>query len=91
MAKGRSVPSRTPREQAHIERRAALISGDIQQLRAWATKWRVPLIETTDESLEETMHRVRTLDDLLPRRIRQESERWLAARATPQPSEQPSE
>ena len=79
MSTGRRVASREPtsQEQEQAERRAALISGSLDQVRSWAAKWGVPLIDTSDGSLEESMHHARATDSALPAKVRLSSRAWL--------------
>ncbi len=53
MTTGRRV--RTRDERMHDERRAALLSGDVATVRAWASKWCVPSIDCDDALLLESI------------------------------------
>lgn len=53
MTTGRRV--RTRDERLRGERRAALLSGNVATVRAWASKWRVPLIDCDDALLLESI------------------------------------
>jgi hypothetical protein len=45
---GRTVPPRTPEQQAAADRIAALIVGTPAALRAYATRYQLPLIQAED-------------------------------------------
>lgn len=78
--KGRIVPARALAQQKAADRRAALLSGDLVQIRAWATQYDVPLVNPDDdELLLISMHEARVTDPTMPARIGQESQRWLDA------------
>lgn len=82
MSRGRTVPPQPPsrREQEHAERRAALLSLDPHQMRAWAERWKIPLLPTDDAGLLVSMHEARMRDVSLPADARMLSLRWLAER-----------
>lgn len=60
-------------EQMHAERRAALYSSEVAQLRAWARRW-VP------DSLLESMYAARLRDETIPAELRYASAVVLAAK-----------
>lgn len=73
-SRGRAVPepALSRRELEHLERRAALLTLDPTRIRAWAAKWRIPLLPADDEAI--------LRDPGMPPAAALASARWLAER-----------
>lgn len=76
----RTPPALTPAEQEAHDRRSALRSGDVRQMRAWAEKYGRPLLGD-DAVVEQSMHEARVLDPTMPPMARALSRRWLREHA----------
>lgn len=70
-------PALTPRELEHADRQLALLSLDPAVMRAWAERWGVPLLPSSDEDLLFSMHQAISRDTGLPMAARMLSLRWL--------------
>lgn len=77
---GRSVPKRTEAQQRTHERRAALATLNVAQLRAWAEKWGGALLGD-DQTVLQSAHEARVLDTVMSGFLRRESVRWLREHA----------
>lgn len=76
----RQAPQRSPEQQAAADRLAALVVGTPDAMRAYATKYNLPLIRTEDdELLLISIHEARVQLRALPAHLRRQSHRWLAA------------
>lgn len=74
--KGRTAPPRTADQQRQAERIAALRSGDVAQIRAWAECYGVTLLGD-EQTVLISMHESRAVEQALPERVRRDSRRWL--------------
>lgn len=85
MTKGRAVPAQSApplvdrRQQEHAERRAALLTLEPAVMRAWAQRWNVPLLASSDAELLESMHGALMRDAEIPAERRLHSALLLAA------------
>jgi hypothetical protein len=76
----RTVPQRSPEQQAAADRLAALTIGTPDALRAWAAAYGIPLINAEDdELLLISIHEARVQLPALPAHLRSQSRRWLDA------------
>jgi hypothetical protein len=74
--KGRTAPALTPAQQRQAERLAALRSGDVALVRAWAARYGVPLLGD-EQTLLISYHEARAVERAMPDRVRRDSRRWL--------------
>lgn len=76
--KGRTPPARTHDQQRDTDRLAALRSGDVGQMRAWARCYGVVLLGD-ERTIEISYHEARAVEPSMPSNVRRDSRRWLAA------------
>ena len=74
--KGRAAPAHTPDQQRQTERIAALRSGDVGQVRAWAERYGVTLLGD-EQTVLISFHEARAVEQALPVSVRRDSRRWL--------------
>lgn len=72
----RTPPPLTPAQQKAAARRAALLTGDVATVRAWAAEYRVELLGD-DHTVLISIHEARVIDKTTPRKLREESIAWL--------------
>jgi hypothetical protein len=72
----KTPPPRTADQQRHADRLAALRTGTVAAVRAWAEKYGVELFGD-DELVLRSIHEARAVDVGMSVKARRESRRWL--------------